>query len=65
MKTQIKMAKIKYSFIIDGKVFNKEELFEGRNDSNFFNDIEEELNEKYGDRLDKVDHSSRIIHLKY
>ncbi len=61
-----KTAKRGYSFIIDGKHFKKEEIFEGRNDSNFFNDIEDEIKEKYKeDKLGKIDHMSRIIHLKY
>ena len=61
-----KTAKRGYSFIVDGKHFQKEEVFEGRNDSNFFNDIECGIKEKYNeDRIDKIDHASRIIHLKY
>jgi hypothetical protein len=64
-KVSNKTAKRGYSFIIDGKHFQKEEIFEGRNDSNFFNDIEEEVKDKYGNRLKKIDHTSRIIHLEY
>lgn len=61
-----KTAKRGYSFTIDGKHFQEEETFEGRNDSNFFNDIEDEIKEKYKqDRLNKIDHTSRIIYLNY
>lgn len=64
-KIESKTAKRKYSFIVDGKHFEKEETFEGRNSDRFFNDLEEEIKAKYGDRIKKIDHASRIIHLEY
>lgn len=59
-------VKRRYSFIINGKYFQKEKTFEGRNGSIFFNDIEQQIKEQYNeDRIENIDHTSRIIHLKY
>ena len=60
-----KIAKRGYSFIVEGKSFSQEEIFEGRKGNSFYNDIEEAIQEIYGERVESIDHASRVIHLAY
>lgn len=61
------MKSKKYSIIVNGQLFEDCVTFSAKNDSNFFNNIEHQIKEKYckQDQIIKIDHASMVIKLNF